>query len=85
MEMTTDEITTTFKDIDIADEQKRKLKNILVLADLVKFAKAQPLANEHDICMENAFDFVSNTIPETLNEETISVVDDQNNENIKAE
>jgi hypothetical protein len=85
LEMTTDEITASFKTIDIAEELKRKLRNILILADLVKFAKAQPLANEHDICLENAFDLVNNTIPEIVNEETVNVIEDQNNENIKVE
>jgi hypothetical protein len=80
LEMTTDEITTSFKTIEIEEEQKRKLRNILVLADLVKFAKAQPLPNEHDICLDNAFDFVNRTIPVTVEEETISVVEDQTNE-----
>jgi len=68
MEMTTDEIAAIFKSIDIDDELKRKLKYILVLADLVKFAKAQPIANEHDICFGNAFDFVNGTIPAKANE-----------------
>ncbi len=85
LEMTTDEIMESVKSIDIADELERKLRNILVLADLVKFAKANPVSNEHDICMENAFDIVNKTIPETVIEETINVVENQTSENIKVE
>ena len=82
MEMTTDEITVIFKSIDIDDELKHKLKNILVLADLVKFAKAQPIANEHDTCLGNAFDFVNKTIPETIKGETIKVIENPTIDNI---
>lgn len=85
LEMTTDEIMESVKSIDIADELKRKLRNILILADLVKFAKANPVPNEHDICIENAFDIVNKTIPETVLEETINVIENQTGENIKVE
>lgn len=86
LEMTTEEIVAVFKSIDIDKELKTKLKNILILADLVKFAKAQPISNEHDICLGNAFDFVNNTIPETIKEETISIIDNETiNNNTKNE
>jgi len=49
---------------------------------LVKFAKAQPIANEHDICLGNAFDFVNKTIPETIKEETIKVIENPTIDNI---
>jgi len=63
MEMTTDEIAASFKTIDITDPLKIKLNELLILADLVKFAKAHPLPNEHDICLDNAFEFVKETKP----------------------
>jgi len=85
MEMTTDEITTIFRTIDIAEELKRKLKNILVLADLVKFAKAQPIANEHDLCLTNAFDFVNQTIPVTIDEDPVNIEEKVTNDDLKAE
>ena len=37
------------------------LKNMLQQADLVKFAKADPLPDENDAHLENAFKFVMNT------------------------
>jgi hypothetical protein len=66
MEMTTDEIAVSFKTIDIPDPLKMKLNESLVLADLVKFAKAHPLPNEHDICLDNAFEFVKKTKLENI-------------------
>ena len=38
-----------------------KLQKTLVLADLVKFAKEQPLANENDTSMIDAIEFVNQT------------------------
>ena len=34
---------------------------MLRLGDMVKFAKYKPLANEHELCMKNAFNFVNAT------------------------
>jgi hypothetical protein len=31
------------------------------LSDLVKFAKAQPLAQEHELSMQNAINFIEQT------------------------
>jgi hypothetical protein len=66
MEMTSDEIATSFKSIDIADGLKSKLRQLFVLADLVKFAKANPLPNEHDLSFNNAQSFVKETIPQEI-------------------
>lgn len=63
MEMTSDEIITAFRSIDITDDQRAKLKQLFILADLVKFAKANPLPNEHDLSFYNAQTFVKETIP----------------------
>jgi len=80
LEMTTDEIMMHIRKSDIADELKNKLKYMLQLADLVKFAKAQPIANEHDVCMANAFDFVNGTIPAiVIEEETEVAINDEVN------
>lgn len=38
-----------------------KLKQMLQLADMVKFAKEQPLPNENELSMTNAVDFVNTT------------------------
>lgn len=63
MEMTSNEIITAFRSIDITDDLKVKLRQLFVLADLVKFAKANPLPNEHDLSFYNAQTFVRETVP----------------------
>jgi len=42
------------------------LRQMLTLADFVKFAKAHPLPNENDISMKNAYSFVNETKQETI-------------------
>ncbi len=61
MEMTTDEIMDSLSSFSIRDVVKKKLRQMLILADFVKFAKAHPLPNEHDISLETAFEFVNET------------------------
>ncbi len=63
MELTTDEILNNFKRTSMDAELKEKLRQLLQLSDLVKFAKAQPLPNEHELSLRNAFDFITSTIP----------------------
>lgn len=57
-EMTTDEIMYALRRADIMNELKDKLRDILVLADLVKFAKEQPTVIEHEAVFNSALDFV---------------------------
>ncbi len=45
----------------IAKENREVLSRILVMADLVKFAKYLPLPEEHDQSMEYAVDFINKT------------------------
>jgi hypothetical protein len=62
LEMTTDEIIASFKPILYVDpESKELLKKLFTLADLVKFAKAEPLPDENEISLLNAYQFVNNT------------------------
>lgn len=61
LEQTTDEILSGFKRVAIDDESKSKLKQVLILADLVKFAKEQPLPTENDQSMVNSYDFIHGT------------------------
>ncbi len=68
MELTTDEILLQFKNRMIHTEAKDKLTQVLQLSDLVKFAKVEPLPNEHDLTLSNAYNFVYST---TLKEEPI--------------
>ena len=61
LEQTTDEILFGFRNIAIDDESRKKLKQILILGDLVKFAKEQPLPNENEMSMQNSYDFINGT------------------------
>jgi len=63
LEMTTDEIMDKLKLQNINDLAYKKLFNTLVLADLVKFAKEQPLPIENDTSLNNCTDFVNETKP----------------------
>lgn len=63
VEMTSDEIISAFSQEIINQELKGKLSSILKLADLVKFAKLNPLPLEHDQSLINAVEFVDATKP----------------------
>lgn len=66
LELTSDEILTSLR-LQIADEQtKRKLKQILLLADMVKFAKEKPLPTENEFSMQLAIEFINETSPKDL-------------------
>lgn len=64
LEQTTDEILHSFKSVVIDNESKEKLKRILILSDLVKFAKEQPLPNDNELSLTNAIEFVNGTLRE---------------------
>lgn len=61
LEQTTEEILYGFRNIAMDDESGMKLKKLLVLADLVKFAKEQPLPNENELSLSDAYDFINGT------------------------
>ncbi len=61
LEQTTDEILFGFRNVAIDEESRSKLKQVLILADLVKFAKEQPLPNENELSITNSYDFVHGT------------------------
>ena len=61
LEITTDEIMQSLRFHSIQPDLLTKLNQLLVLADLVKFAKEKPLANENDISLLNAIEFVKAT------------------------
>lgn len=58
LEQTTDEIFISLKHVDITAEARNKLKQVLVLSDLVKFAKEKPVPAENEQSMDTAIDFV---------------------------
>lgn len=61
LEMTTDEIMLALKRKPMNEDLKAKLKDILVLSDLVKFAKGNPLPSEHESCFNSSVDFINET------------------------
>ncbi|OFY85117.1 MAG: hypothetical protein A3F72_04950 [Bacteroidetes bacterium RIFCSPLOWO2_12_FULL_35_15] len=61
LEQTTDEILWSFRNVAIDEESKTKLKRVLVLADLVKFAKEIPLPTENEMSLTNSYDFINGT------------------------
>lgn len=61
MEETTDEIMHGLRLQNIPNDAKDKLFQVLTLADLVKFAKEQPLANENDMSLILSIEFVNQT------------------------
>jgi hypothetical protein len=61
MEQTTEEILSGFKSVAIDAESKEKLRQLLLLGDLVKFAKEQPLPAENELSMTNASEFINGT------------------------
>lgn len=63
MEMTTDEIADSLRSVEIEEKQKMNLLAVLRDADLVKFAKATPEAEENELAFDKAFYFVENTKP----------------------
>jgi len=61
-EQITSEIMTSLRQVDLPDEKVAdRLKQILELADLVKFAKMEPLPDENDLSLMNAYFFVNQT------------------------
>jgi len=58
MEQTTDEIFAALAATDLPDGQKARLQQVLTLADLVKFAREQPLHTDNEQSMEQAIAFV---------------------------
>ena len=63
MELTTDELLTKVRHTKDLMAYYERLSMILTTADLAKFAKAQPLPQEHVDAMEHAKTFVNQTKP----------------------
>lgn len=62
LELTTDETITLINSNLIAEKETvKKLHNILILADMAKFAKQQPIGAENEEAYKNALLFVSLT------------------------
>jgi len=61
LELTTDEIIVTLKSVSIDSDSKSRLKQVLFLSDMVKFAKEIPIAPENEQSINNAILFVEST------------------------
>lgn len=61
LELTTDEILSNLKHTELPIDAESKLKSLLQLSDLVKFAKAKPEASNNDRSMRTALEFIQVT------------------------
>jgi len=78
MESTTDEILDAFKRTNLEDNLLDEiLKELLELADLVKFAKEDPLPVDNQTNLNNAYIFVQKTYPMFYREDMEQKVPDQ--------
>ena len=64
LEMTSDEIIEAMRDVELPRKQSMDLTEILRSADLVKFAKAMPEAEENEAAYSAAWEFVNQTMPQ---------------------
>jgi len=78
LEMTTDEILILFKRDKSTQSVYQNLSQILQLADLVKFAKIEPLESENELSMINSYLFVNQT-----KQEEVKSIEEQKEELIK--
>lgn len=85
VEMTTEEILEGLKNTDAPKESVDKLASTLVLADLVKFAKENPLPLDNDISMNKSIEFVKTTRSEREIEEIIEKIRIENSEEVHDE
>lgn len=58
VEMTSDEIMESYQEYRNDTQQLYLLRNVLHIADLVKFAKEKPLPSEHDKALQDTIEFV---------------------------
>jgi hypothetical protein len=61
LEMTTAETMLELKTTNADQQAQEKLKHILETADMVKFAKANPIVTENENCLDLAYHFVLST------------------------
>ncbi|SMD02976.1 BatD family protein [Pedobacter africanus] len=74
LEQTSEEIFSGLRHLTIAEQDRNRLRQMLLLADLVKFAKENPLPSDNEQSMENAMNFVKNTKAQ------VSLTDDKKEE-----
>ncbi len=69
LEQTSDEIILALRSSDIPEAEKKKVMHVLLLADMVKFAKEQPIGSENDAAMVDVKKVVELTKPSEVIEE----------------
>ena len=77
LESTTDEISRELKKHDFAGDDEMALKEILQVADLVKFAKATPDVSVHERFLDKAVNFVNKTKVVLTPEEELELKKDE--------
>lgn len=82
LEMTTSEINAALRQTDVNSTAREKLNQTLILADLVKFAKEQPMPLENDLSLNQCLDFVRETKPHRDFEPAIGTQADNVEQNI---
>lgn len=65
LEQTSEELLQNIKPVTKLNQQRDKLRSLLAIADLAKFAKLQPTADEHEDCMHMAEEILEWTKPKT--------------------
>ena len=63
LEMTTSEINAALRQTEVTATAREKLNQVLILADLVKFAKEQPMPVENEQSLNLCTEFVMETKP----------------------
>jgi len=71
LESTTEEIVTNLKGTDLEEGWRDRLEELFMNADLVKFAKAKPPVNVHELGMSEATAFVTATKQMPVLEKTL--------------
>ena len=77
LEQTTEEIMYSVRKVDLGDENRARLRQMLMLSDLVKFAKETPISGENENSMNVGYQIVNSTIPrseETKEEEELETI-----------
>ncbi len=68
LEQTTEELLNNIKPVTKLNQQRDKLRQLLTIADLAKFAKMQPTAEEHEACMRQTEEILEWTRPKKESE-----------------
>ncbi|RFS22483.1 hypothetical protein DVR12_11810 [Chitinophaga silvatica] len=63
LEQTSEELLANIKPVTKLNQQRDKLRSLLAIADLAKFAKLEPTADEHEACMLKAEEILEWTRP----------------------